>query len=792
MKISLKWVNDFVDVTDFLLDPTPLEKTLTFAGLEVESIENQKNRLRFVVVGLILQKNPHPNSERLTLCQVTTGEGRVHEIVCGARNHNAGDKVVVALPGAELPGGLRIEKSQIRGVESQGMLCSREELGLEAGGDGILILPSEAPLGESFAKYFGLDDVIFEIKVTPNRADVLSHLGLAREIAILCERPLKPATGKLPTQGGATISVAVQAFEACPRYLGRSVHGVKNIPSPDWLKARLQAVGEKSINALVDVTNYVMFELGQPLHAFDEKKIRGAQIQVRFAKSGESMLSFDGTQLKFTGEELLICDGEGPLALAGIVGGQHSGVQADTTNLFVESAYFTPGHVRKTSRRLGVQTESAYRFARGIDPQGALRALDRACELYQSIFQGRVSELSHAESTTEDAREVKVRLHEVAERAHLPVSFKDFSGFLKRMQLQFSEEGEVFQIRIPSHRVDLEEEIDFVEEYARLRGYDAIPEVLPPLKGAPIADDPVFLLQRRIQNWLLGRGYSQTVHSALGSKQKEDELGDFLFEGALGKAEAISVVNPISDDFNALRRGLAAGLLQNLDRHQGQSESEGQLFELGSVFRKKGKYEENLHLGVLHWQQPQELWKDSTPLVLKVKDLIQDLAHQLGVGTELQNTSFPRFLHPGRSTLLVHKSRVVGWVGEIHPEWMEKNKWRGIAVLAELDLTGDFVQPSVKVQMPSRYPKVRRDLAFIMPESAAASSVLGQVQNVAWLEQVQVQSVYQGQPLSAGEKSVAYSFDLRKPDATLKEEEINAVMQNVRSLIEKNLGFRLR
>ncbi|MCE3010898.1 MAG: phenylalanine--tRNA ligase subunit beta, partial [Proteobacteria bacterium] len=377
MKISLKWLNEFVDVQDYLKKPEALADLLTRAGLEVEEISNRAKDLDHVVSALILEKGKHPNADKLSLCQVTTGEGVVHQIVCGAQNHKQGDRVVLALPGAVLPGNFKIAQAQVRGVDSGGMLCSLKELGLAKESEGIVILPVDAPLGKPIAEVLGVDDVTFELKVTPNRADCLSHYGLAREVSCLLGRGLKPLIAKPALTAGQTsdqIQVDLRATDLCPRYTGRFISKVKVGPSPAWLKARLESVGLNSINNIVDVTNYVMMELGQPLHAFDVAQIQGKKIIVDRPVAGEKFMTLDGTELKLKGDELMIQDTEKSLCIGGVIGGKNSGVSEGTQTLFLEAAYFSPSSVRKSSRSHGLNTDSGYRFSRGVDPNNTLAA----------------------------------------------------------------------------------------------------------------------------------------------------------------------------------------------------------------------------------------------------------------------------------------------------------------------------------------------------------------------------------------------------------------------------------
>ena len=391
MKISLRWIADYIQLDDYFQKPAELGEILTKAGLEVEDLQNPAVALKNVFVGHILEKDKHPGADKLSLCRVSTGNNLIHQIVCGAQNHKAGDRVIVALPGAILPGNFAIKKSAIRGIESSGMLCSYKEIGLPQVSDGIAILPADAPVGKPYAEYAGLDDVIFELKVTPNRADCLSHYGLARELSALIARPLKVLKPEFKLSSESTeknIKVEVKDNNLCPRYTGRLIKNVKVAPSPDWLRIKLEQVGLSSINNIVDATNFVMMELGQPLHAFDAGLISKNHLLIDKAVKGEKFTSLDGTVLTLKGDELTIRDADKALCLAGTIGGSNSGVSEKTVNIFLESAYFLPMSVRKTSRQHGVETDSAYRFSRGVDPQGSLLALERATEIILKVAGG--------------------------------------------------------------------------------------------------------------------------------------------------------------------------------------------------------------------------------------------------------------------------------------------------------------------------------------------------------------------------------------------------------------------
>ena len=574
MKISLKWLADYVNVSEFFAKPKELAQILTAAGLEVESIDDLAKRFDSVVIGHILEKGQHPNADRLSLCQVTTGEGKIHQIVCGAQNHKKDDRVVVALPGAVLPGDFAIKQSKIRGVDSGGMLCSEKELGLKTESEGILILPENAPIGKKFAEYMGFDDIIFELKVTPNRADCLSHFGLAREIACLLGSECKLPNVKLTEGAQSTqdkISLQVLEPELCPRYTGRSVLQVKIAPSPVWLKKRLESVGLKSINNVVDVTNFVMLELGQPLHAFDVRALKGREIRVALAKAGEVFKSLDGTEIKLQGDELTIRDSERVVALAGVVGGQNSGIHDDTTEVFIESAYFSSSSVRKTSRRCGIETDSSYRFSRGVNPEAVAFARDRAANLIQELAGGEVCGMPYdLYPAPLHKPKIEISIDTLTRRLGYKIGASDFVMWMKRLGCEIHElpqpaanaspnsslgfppstgsvvgssagssadssamtlagvldSGQRYLVQSPMFRWDLNIDMDLVEEFARLHGYQHIPERLSGVDVAPSGDAPSFTFEKRVRHLLKGAGFSQAVNFAfLNDRYQSDLLG---------------------------------------------------------------------------------------------------------------------------------------------------------------------------------------------------------------------------------------------------------------------------
>lgn len=814
MKISLKWLSDFVDVKEFFQKPEPLADVLTRGGLEVEEITNRGRDFQDVVVGLILEKDKHANADKLSVCRVTTGEGVVHQIVCGAQNHKANDRVIVALPGAILPGNFEIKKAVVRGVESGGMLCSLKELGLAKESEGIAILPEDAPIGKPFAAYQGLDDVTFELKVTANRADCLSHWGLAREVSCLLGRPLKLPESKLVSineSSKSKVALDVKVPDLCPRYTGIYIQGVKVGESPSWIKQRLESVGLNSINNVVDATNYVMLEMGQPLHAFDAGQVQGAKIVVDRSSKGEKFTTLDGTELTLTGEELMIKDSVRSVCMAGVVGGKNSGVSDGTQNIFLEAAYFTPQSVRKSMRSHGLNTDSGYRFARGVDPEGTMNALHRAAALIQQLAGGDVFGEPHDFYPTPQKKQaVSLSLETVSKRLGYEAQATKLEDYLKRLGCAFEKAESSYKITPPSFRFDLEIDMDLVEEYARLNGYDQIPETVPQnIDLIPTAHDAVYMGSIRAGAVLRGQGFSQAMNSVFTGQKGQ---GTFLKNGdALTKAglplspAAVHVLNPLNEEQNVLRQTLSFGLFKNLQGNYHQGNEFGRLFEIGKVFQFKaaGEYQENWRLGFVAWGHSAGLWTQTAkaPVVFEVKAAIEALLRSLQINsfqwaTIKEKGDVPSFLHSGQNAHLIVEGKSVGFVGTIHPVLLEESKVRVDGAFAEIDfevlLKG---QPRVKrTESLSRFPSVQRDLALVMKQSLRVGDVMQLMKKEAGpiLQSVDVFDVYQGDKLEAGQKSVAFRLIYQDKKDTLRDQVVNDSIQKILDSLKQNFEISVR
>ena len=809
MQISLKWINDYVNIENYFSKPQELADLLTNTGLEVEEVSDLGKRYASIVIGQILKLDKHPDADRLTVCQVETGSGSVQQIVCGAKNHKQGDKVMVALPGAVLPGDFAIKQSVIRGVESSGMLCSEKELGLSEESSGIMILPEDAPVGEKFSLYKGLDDILFELKVTPNRADCLSHFGLARELSNLLSLDLRYPENELQVEAGLStkecISLEVKDAENCPRYAGRFIEGVKVAPSPAWLRTRVEAIGLNSINNVVDVTNYVMMEMGQPLHAFDQREIKGNSILVDKAQAGEKFTSLDGTEYTLDGSELVIRDQERPVALAGVVGGKNSGVQDDTTNLFIECAYFKPESVRKTSRKLGIETDSAYRFSRGVDPSGISFVLDRCCHLIQKLAGGKLyGDIHDFYPKGLEAKSFLVSSDYISQRLGMPVDDESFEKALAQLKLKPVKEGQSYRVTAPLYRVDIERKEDIVEEYARLHSYDAIPEKMPELALEPTPHEKDYELQRSLREFLVGQNFTEALNYNFENKLKASSLlGDLdklKAYGITANPEPVQILNPLNEDFSVMRTSLLPGLMKNVEHNFRYGRHKGQLFEIGYAFGRDSKFGQDPRLAFAAWGETLDLWtkKEKAPLVLQLKESIESLLKELRAKSWSwkQEADAPDFLHPGRSAALFFEGKIIGFVGELHPRMKEALKTKEPIVFAELQLDALLRgQPKAfRVGGVSRMQMVERDLAFVCDGAVRSDSIIDLIKKSSGklLKEVYVYDQFEGGSLKEGQKSLTFRMYFQDENETLEEKQLSALQEKIIQTVSSKLGVNVR
>jgi len=818
MRVSLKWISKYIDVKEFFADPQRLADILTASGLEVEAVVDQAALFANVVTGQILEKQKHPNADLLSHCYVDVGIDK-RWIVCGAKNHKQGDKVVVALPGAVLPGNFEIKVSKIRGSESHGMLCSLKELGLSEEGEGIVILPPETPVGVPFATSQGLDDVLFDVKITPNRADCLSHLGLAREISALTgksyEMPIKPFV-ETRESSRAIVKLRVEDHERCPRFTGRVIRNVKVGPSPAWLKQALESVGQRSINNVVDITNFVMLEIGQPMHAYDLTQLAGREIVVRSAQKGEKFTTLDNKNITLEGGELLICDAQKPVGLAGIKGGLNSGVTENTKDVFLESAYFVPWTVRRSSRLHGIDTDSSYRFSRGVDPEAVLLALNRASQLFVELAGGEAcGEIWDIYPKPVAKLRIDFDLDFISARLGVVLTMHDARKALERVGCQVNNTGNKFFVIPPAYRLDLKIQEDLGEEILRIRGYQQIPETFPSGQVEPKAHDPVYSQARRLAGFLRETGINESVNFGFIASEFEKRFfgsnrGDEQEMGFSFKLQPIHLLNPLNQDLDVMRTSLlgwlARGAAYNI-RHGGKS---GALFEIGSVFsEEKAQFQdeerpfwEGQRVAAILWGD--EPGKGELPYVenafafFRLKGALESMVENLGLRNfklePLKNV--PEIFHPGQAARVVAEGKSLGVIGTLHPEKAEMLEMRGQVAIFELDFAKLMQgQPrATRTQSIPRFPAVERDVALVVPEAVSSMAVQQELTKAAGkiLVSCSLFDFYQGEKVGKGKHSLAYRLIYQDPSKTLSDEEVNALHQKAVDAVCKMLGLSIR
>lgn len=792
MKISLNWLKDFVDID---ISPERLAEILITAGLEVEGIARLGEGLDNVVVARILSMRPHPNADRLTLCSVTTGE-KTHAIVCGARNMKEGDHVALALPGAHLPNGVKIAKSKIRGEVSEGMLCSEVELGLAKESAGIMILQDGLGLGDPIARALMLDDTVFDINLTPNRPDCLSVIGIAREVAALTGKALKRpevrfAEGGFDTSSSA--SVEVLDPDACPRYTAGVIKGIKVGPSPLWMRRRLESSGTRSINNVVDVTNYVMLETGQPLHAFDLSLLAGNRIMVRRAADGEKITTLDCVERPLDRDTLIIADNKRPVAVAGVMGGTGSEVSDGTTDILLESAYFKPSMVRKAAKRFGLHTESSHRFERGVDPNGVLNASRRAVQLILELAGGEASrkavDLYPAPVRPLD---IEMRLERAKSILGMDIRRDEVVSGFGRLGFAVKElEGDRIKVALPTFRVDLTREIDLIEEVARLTGYDNIPTTNPRVGASAGIKDKKGILQEKIRGFLSGTGFHEAVtYSFLPPKT----LSPFLPSGV----EPVRLLNPLSEEQSVMRTTVIPSLLEVVGRNLSHQNENLRFFEIGRVFPFQGddREERVVVSGIMTGLRYRKSWNlpaDDLDF-FDVKGVVEGLLEGVGVSASfISNESIP-FLHPGKSASISVNGLDAGILGEMHPDVMAGFDIKGRAYVFEIELGHvlELVRTVSFAHIP-KFPAVYRDIAIVVDNDIPAARVYKAIKGVDPLvEDVFLFDLYQGKHIPEGKKSMAYSIRYQAHDRTLREEEVNSLHERVLSAIKENVGGALR
>ncbi|RKU30703.1 phenylalanine--tRNA ligase subunit beta [Candidatus Poribacteria bacterium] len=795
MKVSLNWLKTYID---FDLSTTELADRLTMLGIEVESIAELGTGLDGVVVGKVNSIRPHPNADKLVLCMVDIDDTDELQIVCGAPNVSEGMFAPVATIDTKLPTGITIKSAKLRGEESHGMLCSEKELGISDEASGLMALSNDLPLGKSFTEALGLDDVIFELEITPNRPDCLSMIGVCREIRAVTGNPLRLPDILLEENDidiNMKTSVTIDAPDLCSRYAARLIQGVKIGESPEWLKKRLESIGIGVINNIVDATNFVMMEYGQPLHAFDYNKLAENRIVVRRASDGEKLTTLDEEERELTPDMLVIADADKPVALAGVMGGYDSEITESTSDVLLESANFSASSIRSTSKKLGIHTEASYRFEREADPEGVITALDRATQLIVEIAGGSTCKgIVDVYPGKSEPLQIKLR----AERVNFILGTELDTPEIDRILINLGfdviqHEDNIFQVTLPSYRPDITREIDLIEEIARVYGYDNIPTSLP--KGdipVPIPDNAT-VMYSRIKRFLLGAGMMESVNYSFSHPNCFDKI-QVSEDNPLRKAYELQ--NPLSPEMSILRTTLIPSLLENAQHNHNHQIDSIALFEISTVFAQDS---EPLRVaGVITGEIGGGVYGNpyKAPDFFDVKGIVEGIMEVCNISDyTLLKTEDPTF-HPGRNVAVIIDENRVGILGEVHPKVQENYELPYKAYLFELDLEAlaDAVDFNIQFEPIPIYPSIQRDLAILVDQRLPSDTPIDLIYSSGGelVESVRLFDVYEGDQVPDDKKSLAYTITYNSDTETLTDIAVNDLHDKIVNRLNEELGAELR
>ncbi|WP_022653089.1 phenylalanine--tRNA ligase subunit beta [Aquaspirillum serpens] len=786
MKFSEQWLREWVNPN---LASEALGHLLTMAGLEVESQASAAPAFSGVVVAEVKSVRKHENADRLRVCEVDIGSGELQQIVCGAPNVSEGAKVPCATLGAVLPGDFKIKATKMRGVASNGMLCSGQELGIPDGVDGLLLLPADAPVGVNLRDYLALDDTVIELKITPNRADCLSIRGIAREVAALTTSPLQaPTIIPVPVTITSQRTVKLAAGAACGRYLGRVIEQVNaQAPTPAWMKQRLERAGVRSISAVVDVTNFVLLELGQPLHAFDHNKLQG-DIEVRFPQAGERMTLLNGKEIAIDADMLLITDQTGPVALAGVMGGANSEVDDNTTAVFLESAFFAPEAIAGRARRLGFSSDASFRYERGVDFTLQAEAMERTTALIIDICGGVAGPVVEQVTELPARKPVAVRVDRVNRVLGMSLTATEMAAIFARLGLPFEQQADSFIITPPAARFDLVIEEDFIEEIARVYGYDAIPadNIRGRLAMLPLPEQQT--PRAELRRVLVQRDYQEVVTYAFVDEQWENDFA--------ANTTPIRLINPIASQMSVMRSTLLGGLLDTLSHNLKRKQNRVRVFEMARVFLKTatGEVEQPEKLaGLAYGTRFAVQWSYQAEKV----DFF-DVKADIEVLFSPRQLTFRRAahpaLHPGRCAEVLLDGKVVGILGELHPQWVQKYDLVAAPIYFELDLQPLLARHTIQAQAVSRFPAVRRDLALVVADTLEVDALATTLRAAAshLVTEIALFDVYRGKGVEEGKKSLAFKVLMQDTARTLTDAEVDSVMQDLIAAAANSHAAQLR
>ncbi|MDM5200018.1 phenylalanine--tRNA ligase subunit beta [Fictibacillus enclensis] len=808
MLVSYNWLKDYVDLD---LSAAELADKITKSGIEVEIVESLNKGITGVVVGHVLECVQHPNADKLRVCKVELGEEEPVQIVCGAPNVAAGQKVPVAKVGAVLPGNFKIKKAKLRGEASNGMICSLTELGVEGKlvpkeySSGIFVMPSDAEIGSDALAYLNLDDYVLELGLTPNRADCLNMLGVAYEVAAILNEELRlPEVQVEPSGEKASdyVSVAVDAKEDNPYYGAMIIKNITIAPSPLWMQNRLIAAGIRPINNVVDITNYVLLEYGQPLHAFDYDRLGSKEILVRRAKDGEEMVTLDNAKRKLGTNHLVITNGKEPVAVAGVMGGATSEVQDDTTTVLLEAAYFEGIRVRAASKDLGLRSEASSRYEKGIDRNRVYDAAYRAASLMAQYAGGEVAQgVVEAGERLVSEGKAEVTQTRINTLLGTEIEGEQISDILKRLRFEFDVQGENYIVTVPTRRPDITIDADLVEEVGRIYGYDRIPTTYLLSEGRPGGLTPYQAARRKVMRYMEGTGLYQAVTYALTTTEKSNA---FAFSEEQENVHSIKVSHPMSEERSTLRSTLIPQLLEVLKHNHHRSIDDVGIFEISSVFFAHEQSlsvlpEEKTYLsGALTGLWSIHPWQGEKKKIdfFVVKGILEGLFEELGLHSRIsfESESLPG-MHPGRTAVVKLDSIVVGFIGQIHPgtqkEWDLNESY-----VFELDLDqllGASVEPTVYQTLP-RFPSITRDIAVVVDQNLPAGDLNTVIHEAGGelLKESSLFDLYEGERMEEGKKSLAFSLKYYDPERTLTDEEVTKAHENILRSLEERFGASLR
>jgi phenylalanyl-tRNA synthetase beta chain len=790
MKVSENWLREWVNPS---IATEEIASQLTMAGLEVDGVEDLTPSFSNVVVGEITAIEQHSDADKLRVCQVSDGE-TISQVVCGAPNARLGLKVPFAQVGAVLPGNFKIKKAKLRGVESFGMLCAETELEIGTDSDGIMELPLDAPVGKAIAEYLDLNDKVIELDITPNRGDCFSMLGVAREMGVLNHLDITaPDATEIASVNSDTVAVTLSASEHCPSYAGRVIRNVDmSVPSPLWMQEKLRRAGLRSIDAVVDVTNYVLLELGQPMHAFDLAKLTGS-IDVRLAKAGEKITLLDDQQIELKEGSLVIADDSGPQALAGIMGGKDTSVTSATTDVFFESAFFTPHLIAGRARAYGLHTDTSLRYERGVDFAGQTRAIERATALILSIVGGEPGPVIQVvdEAKLPDRSPVTLRKARIKRVLGLEFTDAEVEENLSRLGMQVSAVDEGWVVDPPSWRFDISIEADLLEELARLYGYNRLPVAAPTVALSLKEGDESKIELSTLRDDLISRGYSEAVTYS------------FIAPELLAKFEPdatpVELMNPISADMAVMRTSLWPGLVSTITHNLNRQQESVSFFESGLRFVKTGdKLEQDKMLAgaICGWREA-ENWANK-PEKVDFYDIKGDVEALLSHTCERQVFTFEArehsALHPGQSAAILKQGKVIGWVGAIHPQLQQQLDLTEVVFLFEIELAAIQTAKLPEFSELSKFPEVRRDIAIIVDESVTGDQVMNVIREKGGenLTDLTLFDIYRGKGIEIQRKSLALGLTFRDSSRTLKDEDINKIIDQVIESLSASCGATLR